>query len=294
LHKRKQNLKSGLGGTTWADFMYKLALKIFEKISFLLFPQKFFFKPLLTLFVLYIEMTKDTIKHEKLSNGHDITQHKKNRSILSYAISIGLGVIAFGAIISILIIEVKGRNILKTPEEWSELIKEHPYERKETDVRSPCPMLNTLANHGFIARDGRNIKSADLFNALMLMGAPPMVSVGILGFVYSQLKEPNPESSFVSQFGIMPTLDLDRLTIFGVLEHDVSLTRNDTTQEPHDTQHVVPEYVHRMLRLAEYTNNNTEFEGIFTRKNENDARRLRWLESAKYNRYMHLNLFSQV
>ncbi|KAF7362906.1 Cloroperoxidase [Mycena venus] len=28
---------------------------------------------------------------------------------------------------------------------------------KSTDLRAPCPGLNTLANHGYLPRDGRNI-----------------------------------------------------------------------------------------------------------------------------------------
>lgn len=252
-------------------------------------------------------MSTKNVKYEKLDNGSNKktdtqgnkidtskTNKKSGKSLVAYAISIGLGLLAAIAFIYVLIVEVKGRNMKVSPEQWKELMKEHPYERKETDVRSPCPMLNTLANHGFIARNGRNIKSNDLFDALMLMGAPPMVTVGILGFVYSQLKEANPENLFISQFGFLPSLDLDRLTVFDILEHDVSLTRNDTRQAPYDTQYVVPEYVHRMVKLAEFSNKNTKDEGLFTRKNEHDARRLRWLESTKYNRYMHLSLFSQV
>lgn len=32
--------------------------------------------------------------------------------------------------------------------------------------RSPCPMLNSLANHGFIPRNGRNVSIDQLVNAL--------------------------------------------------------------------------------------------------------------------------------
>lgn len=32
--------------------------------------------------------------------------------------------------------------------------------------RSPCPMLNTLANHGYLSHDGLNISMADLVTAL--------------------------------------------------------------------------------------------------------------------------------
>lgn len=36
------------------------------------------------------------------------------------------------------------------------------------DSRGPCPMLNSLANHGYINHDGRNIKKQDLINALFM------------------------------------------------------------------------------------------------------------------------------
>ncbi|KAF1797984.1 Chloroperoxidase [Mucor lusitanicus] len=211
----------------------------------------------------------------------------------STVISVILGLIAAYLVSSIIAIEVKGRRGHKSTAEWKELIKAHPYQRRDTDLRSPCPMLNTLANHGFIARDGRNIKSEELFDALMLMGAPPTVTVLILNFVYSQLQEARPQDSLFAQFKSLKTLDLDRLTVFGVLEHDVSLTRPDSTLLGHaDTSHVVPEYVERMVRLAE-TKNQGELKGTFTRENENDARKLRWMESIRDNRHMHLNFFSQ-
>ena len=33
-----------------------------------------------------------------------------------------------------------------------------------TDRRSPCPMLNALANHGYLPRDGKDVSLADLVN----------------------------------------------------------------------------------------------------------------------------------
>lgn len=233
-------------------------------------------------------------KYEKLDTKENSTRVKKSKSFKSIAISIGLGLVVAYAVISILIIEIKGRQSLKTPEEWKALIKEHGYERQPTDARSPCPMLNTLANHGFIARSGRHIRSDDLFQAMMLMGAPPAVTAGFLKKIYRDYKEANPQNSFFSQFGSMDTLDLDRLTVAGLLEHDVSLTRNDLRQPPYSTSEPIPEYVQRMHQLAKWSNQGTAFEGIFTRKNENDARRIRWLESYKHNRFVHLSLFHQV
>lgn len=248
------------------------------------------FSSLLLALALILKMSK--LKNKTLLSPKASSPPQKK--FKSTVISVILGLIAAYLVSSIIAIEVKGRRGHKSTAEWKELIKAHPYQRRDTDLRSPCPMLNTLANHGFIARDGRNIKSEELFDALMLMGAPPTVTVLILNFVYSQLQEARPQDSLFAQFKSLKTLDLDRLTVFGVLEHDVSLTRPDSTLLGHaDTSHVVPEYVERMVRLAE-TKNQGELKGTFTRENENDARKLRWMESIRDNRHMHLNFFSQV
>ena len=34
------------------------------------------------------------------------------------------------------------------------------------DIRSPCPGLNTLANHGYLPRDGRNVHVTDIVTAM--------------------------------------------------------------------------------------------------------------------------------
>ncbi|KAI8646171.1 Chloroperoxidase [Parasitella parasitica] len=217
---------------------------------------------------------------------------KKSKSVATKVVSAVLALLAAYFVFTVISIEVNGRRGVVSADEWKELIKKHPYQRKETDLRSPCPMLNTLANHGFIARDGRNIRSEDLFDALMLMGAPPSVSVLILNYVYFRLQEPQPQDPFWAQFRSLKTLDLDRLTIFDVLEHDVSLTRNDTLLAHPDTTYVVPAYVERMIKLAEMKNQGKS-KGFFTRENEHDVRKLRWLESIRDNRHMHLDLFAQ-
>ncbi|CAF3956294.1 unnamed protein product [Adineta steineri] len=47
---------------------------------------------------------------------------------------------------------------------------QHKYEApKPTDSRAPCPGLNTLANHGYISRDGKNIRPEDLQRALQTL-----------------------------------------------------------------------------------------------------------------------------
>ncbi|CEG62946.1 hypothetical protein RMATCC62417_00174 [Rhizopus microsporus] len=210
-------------------------------------------------------------------------------------ISILLGAILTMSIMIIMVIEVDGRSkMLKSPEQWYELMKKHPYERKETDLRSPCPMLNTLANHGFLPRDGRKMTPKELYEALMLVGLQPSSSVAFLAFLYITYNPPNPNRPFLSQFTPAPSIDLHRLTLSNLLEHDVSLSRHDLSMPPFNTTVPVPEYVERMVRLAKFNNTGTEYEGIFTRKNQYDARRLRWLETVRDNDAYFYGLFPQV
>ncbi|ORE10666.1 Cloroperoxidase [Rhizopus microsporus var. microsporus] len=210
-------------------------------------------------------------------------------------ISILLGAILAMSIMIIMVIEVDGRSkMIKSPEQWYELMKKHPYERKETDLRSPCPMLNTLANHGFLPRDGRKMTPKELYEAMMLVGLHPSSSVAFLLFLYITYNPPNPNRPFLSQFTPAPSIDFHRLTLSNLLEHDVSLSRHDLSLPPFNTTVPVPEYVERMVRLAKFNNTGTEHEDIFTRKNQYDARRLRWLETVRDNDAYFYGLFPQL
>ncbi|KAJ6582238.1 Cloroperoxidase [Mycena capillaripes] len=84
-----------------------------------------------------------------------------------------------------------------------------------TDVRSPCPGLNTLANHGYLPRTGKNITIPMILNA-----ASDALNVNadtILPF---------------AKFGLLSgdedvSLNLDALKLHGLLEHDASISRGD-------------------------------------------------------------------
>ncbi|KAJ7645053.1 Cloroperoxidase [Mycena polygramma] len=86
---------------------------------------------------------------------------------------------------------------------------------KATDLRSPCPGLNTLANHGYLPRDGRNLS------------IPMILEAAIDGF--------NVASDSIIQaakFGLLSgdaptTLNLDALSLHNLIEHDASISRND-------------------------------------------------------------------
>lgn len=86
------------------------------------------------------------------------------------------------------------------------------------DVRSPCPGLNALANHGFIHHNGKDLTIPHLLTGLaqgLNMGADFTVLIGAAGL----LSAPNP-------FG--GSFDLNHLDQHNfVIEHDGSLSRGD-------------------------------------------------------------------
>jgi hypothetical protein len=86
------------------------------------------------------------------------------------------------------------------------------------DVRSPCPGLNSLANHGFIHHDGRNMTIPHLIKGLaegLNMGADFTVAIAGAGL----LSSPNPLGG---------SFDLDDLSQHNFpIEHDASISRQD-------------------------------------------------------------------
>lgn len=97
----------------------------------------------------------------------------------------------------------------------------YPYQAPgDTDVRSPCPGLNAIANHGIIPRDGKNIDLETLANGL-----------------YIGYHLDNAASNYVGSIGIKTTttgnastFNLNDLAQHSpqVLEHDGSMSRNDS------------------------------------------------------------------
>lgn len=84
-------------------------------------------------------------------------------------------------------------------------------------VRSPCPLLNTMANHGFIARDGKNIDMQMMISGIGKgINFDPLLitTLGASGFS-------------TSTTGNASTFNLDDLKKHNVVEHDGSLSRAD-------------------------------------------------------------------
>ena len=47
--------------------------------------------------------------------------------------------------------------------------------RKSADIRSPCPAINALANHGYIARNGRDVRAREIHAAMGELGVGSML-----------------------------------------------------------------------------------------------------------------------
>ncbi|KAG7088824.1 hypothetical protein E1B28_012780 [Marasmius oreades] len=83
------------------------------------------------------------------------------------------------------------------------------------DSRGPCPGLNTLANHGFLPRDGRNISISTILKA-GYEGYHIEAEILTLAAKVGLLTSDQPT-----------TFALNDLKAHGVIEHDASLSRQD-------------------------------------------------------------------
>jgi Peroxidase, family 2 len=91
--------------------------------------------------------------------------------------------------------------------------------------RSPCPALNSLANSGYIPRDGRPT-SEQLVRAMeTYLGLSPRIGKLLADAAIGRLGKPGPLGQRV--------LDLADLSLHGFIEHDASLTRRDAHAGDH-------------------------------------------------------------
>ncbi|KAL2813635.1 Cloroperoxidase [Aspergillus cavernicola] len=97
-----------------------------------------------------------------------------------------------------------------TPKEWIAPGSE--------DSRGPCPGLNTLANHGYLPRNGKDI-TLDILKDAMLEGFNIANSDALI--LFFPAISTSPEYPFTDRF------DLANLGRHGILEHDISLSRSD-------------------------------------------------------------------
>jgi hypothetical protein len=85
-------------------------------------------------------------------------------------------------------------------------------------VRSPCPAINALANHGILPHNGKGITKEMAVNAMVssINFNPTLASIFAMAGVAA-----NPNHS-------EHTFDLDHVDKHNWIEHDVSLSRQDT------------------------------------------------------------------
>lgn len=127
------------------------------------------------------------------------------------------------------------------------------------DLRSPCPIVNSLANHGLIARDGRNITASSLKAALSQIGLGFDTAGGLVKIAFQDhIDPPAGEPPSTPNFGLRDAnqvnedgeavLNLDQLGRPHAIEHDVSVTRQDRALG--DYVHLNPDLYQRFLQSS--------------------------------------------
>lgn len=101
----------------------------------------------------------------------------------------------------------------------------------DTDSRSSCPALNAMANHGILPRSGRSISFRELNAAIR---TTYNFSPTFCFFV------PNYAAEMLSKSYWSDTFDLSDLSAHNCIEHDASLTREDTFHSPDQGEPCAP------------------------------------------------------
>ncbi|KDQ28654.1 hypothetical protein PLEOSDRAFT_1029861, partial [Pleurotus ostreatus PC15] len=111
---------------------------------------------------------------------------------------------------------------------------------QEGDVRSPCPALNTMANHGYINRSGKNLTAAALTSALQKcynLSLPLAIVLSYGGFI------------LLHRYNFLRGIDLREVGKHGFVEHDASLVHRDTPVYYAPVE-IVPQWVDALLEDA--------------------------------------------
>jgi len=109
------------------------------------------------------------------------------------------------------------------------------------EQRSPCPALNSLANGGYLPRDGQGLTAAQLVESLRVhLGILPNVGGVLAKMALEKLGKEGPGGTRV--------LDLAALAKHGVIEHDASLTRRDAHRG--DQAELVKSLVDQLVSLS--------------------------------------------
>lgn len=140
-----------------------------------------------------------------------------------------------------------------------------------SDDRSPCPALNSLSNHGFINRDGRNISDMSLQTAMIeRLG----VSDQIANFFGSVTKD------FKNEWG---NINLNSLREHNKIEHGNYFITEDASMTRYD-QYNSPEYYWKVDKgLVDQLKNYSTNGIVLTKKDIGRYRRARYEHSVVFN-----------
>jgi len=145
-----------------------------------------------------------------------------------------------------------------------------------TDSRSPCPMINALANHGILPHDGKNITFPQLNQAIR---KAYNFAPSFCFFV------PKYAADFMDKSYWRDSFDLEELAKHNAIEHDGSLTRRDAALVP-DQGKPDSKLVEEMLACA--TGTMGEGEGgqgkMLTKKDLSDMLAKRRVDARKTNK----------
>jgi hypothetical protein len=121
------------------------------------------------------------------------------------------------------------------------------------DSRGPCPALNSLANHGILSHDGKQITKDALVKALATTFNVDSTLAGkLVDTAFNQLGTDGSDG--------VRKLDLVSLNTHGVIEHDASLTRNDLGDAGNDNFTPQQSLVDQLKTFV--VNGNLDFTGI--------------------------------
>ncbi|KAJ4496098.1 Chloroperoxidase [Lentinula edodes] len=110
----------------------------------------------------------------------------------------------------------------------------------EDDSRSACPMLNALANHGILPHDGKNISFKAMNETVRsTYNFAPSFCYFVPNYIAGILKKDYSKDTF----------DLAEISLHNGIEHDASLTREDTFHQPDQGKPHVP-FIEELLQSA--------------------------------------------
>ncbi|KAJ7579290.1 heme-thiolate peroxidase [Mycena floridula] len=106
------------------------------------------------------------------------------------------------------------------------------------DVRSPCPALNTLANHGFLPRDGKNITATEFHDAIQAgYNISDDLVATLIGAGVACCTNANSS-----------TIDLNKLALHNAIEHDASLVHDNANGATFAPTRVNQTLVHEVVQ----------------------------------------------